>query len=209
MLNIMEVHETNQMIEQEKLDVRTITMGISLLDCATDSVEQTCDNIYRKITTYAKDLVSTGQAIESDYGIPIVNKRITVTPISLVGASCCKTSEDFVQIAHALDKAAKEVGVDLIGGYSALVSKAMTPAEELLIKSLPQALSETDIVCSSVTLAPRNRYRHECGGVARPYHQRHRRAHRRQRFLRLREIRGLLQCSGRQSIHGGRFPRRY
>ena len=117
MLNIMEVHETNQMIEQEKLDVRTITMGISLLDCATDSVEQTCDNIYRKITTYAKDLVSTGQAIESDYGIPIVNKRITVTPISLVGASCCKTSEDFVQIAHALDKAAKEVGVDLIGGY--------------------------------------------------------------------------------------------
>ena len=152
MLNIMEVHETNQMIEQEKLDVRTITMGISLLDCATDSVEQTCDNIYRKITTYAKDLVSTGQAIESDYGIPIVNKRITVTPISLVGASCCKTSEDFVQIAHALDKAAKEVGVDLIGGYSALVSKAMTPAEELLIKSLPQALSETDIVCSSVNV---------------------------------------------------------
>ena len=152
MLNIMEVHETNQMIEQEKLDVRTITMGISLLDCAADSVEQTCDNIYRKITTYAKDLVSTGQAIESDYGIPIVNKRITVTPISLVGASCCKTSEDFVQIAHALDKAAKEVGVDLIGGYSALVSKAMTPAEELLIKSLPQALSETDIVCSSVNV---------------------------------------------------------
>lgn len=108
MLNIMEVHETNQMIEQEKLDVRTITMGISLLDCATDSVEQTCDNIYRKITTYAKDLVSTGQAIESDYGIPIVNKRITVTPISLVGASCCKTSEDFVQIAHALDKAPRK-----------------------------------------------------------------------------------------------------
>lgn len=152
MLNIMEVHETNQMIEQEKLDVRTITMGISLLDCATDNVDTTCNNIYRKITTYAKDLVSTGQAIERDYGIPIVNKRITVTPISLVGASSCKTSEDFVKIAHALDKAAKEVGVDLIGGYSALVSKAMTPAEELLIKSLPQALSETDIVCSSVNV---------------------------------------------------------
>ena len=152
MLNILEVHETNQMIEQEKLDVRTITMGISLLDCATDNVDTTCNNIYRKITTYAKDLVSTGQAIERDYGIPIVNKRITVTPISLVGASSCKTSEDFVKIAHALDKAAKEVGVDLIGGYSALVSKAMTPAEELLIKSLPQALSETDIVCSSVNV---------------------------------------------------------
>ena len=152
MLNIMEVHETNQMIEQEKLDVRTITMGISLLDCASDDVDKTCGNIYRKITTYAKDLVSTGKAIERDYGIPIVNKRITVTPISLVGASSCKTSEDFVKIAHALDKAAKEVGVDLIGGYSALVSKSMTPAEELLIRSLPQALSETDIVCSSVNV---------------------------------------------------------
>ena len=152
MLNIMEVHETNQMIEQEKLDVRTITMGISLLDCASDDVDKTCDNIYRKITTYAKDLVSTGKAIERDFGIPIVNKRITVTPISLVGASSCKTSEDFVKIAHALDKAAKEVGVDLIGGYSALVSKSMTPAEELLIRSLPQALSETDIVCSSVNV---------------------------------------------------------
>ena len=131
MLNIMEVHETNQMIEQEKLDVRTITMGISLLDCASDDVDKTCDNIYRKITTYAKDLVSTGKAIERDYGIPIVNKRITVTPISLVGASSCKTSEDFVKIAHALDKAANE---------------------EMLIRSLPQALSETDIVCSSVNV---------------------------------------------------------
>ena len=152
MLNIMEVHETNKMIEQEKLDVRTITMGISLLDCAADSVDEACENIYNKITTYAKDLVSTGQAIERDYGIPIVNKRITVTPISLVGASSCKSSEDFVKIAHALDRAAKKVGVDLIGGYSALVSKSMTPAEEMLIRSLPQALSETDIVCSSVNV---------------------------------------------------------
>lgn len=97
MLNIMEVHETNKMIEQEKLDVRTITMGISLLDCAADSVDEVCENIYNKITTYAKDLVSIGQAIERDYGIPIVNKRITVTPISLVGASSCKSSEDFDQ----------------------------------------------------------------------------------------------------------------
>mgnify|MGYP000712882703 CR=1 FL=1 len=152
MLNIMEVHETNQMIEQEKLDVRTITMGISLLDCAADSVDEVCENIYNKITTYAKDLVSTGRAIERDFGIPIVNKRITVTPISLVGASSCKSSEDFVKIAHALDRAAKKVGVDLIGGYSALVSKSMTPAEEMLIRSLPQALSETDIVCSSVNV---------------------------------------------------------
>ncbi len=127
-------------------------MGISLLDCAADSVDEVCENIYNKITTYAKDLVSTGQAIERDYGIPIVNKRITVTPISLVGASSCKSSEDFVKIAHALDRAAKKVGVDLIGGYSALVSKSMTPAEEMLIRSLPQALSETDIVCSSVNV---------------------------------------------------------
>ncbi|HCA74907.1 MAG TPA: PFL family protein, partial [Bifidobacterium sp.] len=107
MLNIMEVHETNKMIEQEKLDVRTITMGISLLDCAADDVDEVCENVYNKITTYAKDLVSTGKAIERDYGIPIVNKRITVTPISLVGASSCKSSDDFVKIAHALDRAAK------------------------------------------------------------------------------------------------------
>ena len=152
MLNILEVHETNQMIEQEKLDVRTITMGIDLMDCVSTDLQTTCDLIYNKITSYAKDLVSTGESIERDFGIPIVNKRITVTPIALVGASCCKTSGDFVKIAHALDRAAKTVGVDLIGGYSALVSKSMTPAEELLIRSLPAALSETDIVCSSVNV---------------------------------------------------------
>lgn len=152
MLNIMEVHETNQMIEQEKLDVRTITMGISLLDCIRGDLDATCESIYRKITTCAKDLVSTGRAIERDYGIPIVNKRITVTPISLVGGSVCNSSEDFVTIAHALDRAAKAVGVDLIGGYSALVSKSMTKADELLIRSLPRALADTDIVCSSVNV---------------------------------------------------------
>ncbi|KFI45777.1 hypothetical protein GA0061078_1500 [Bifidobacterium bohemicum] len=152
MLNIMEVDETNKMIEQEKLDVRTITMGISLLDCTAGDVDEVCERIYRKIATKAHDLVSTGQAIERDYGIPIVNKRITVTPISLVGAGACQSPEDFVRIAHALDRAAKEVGVDLIGGYSALVSKSMTPAERMLIESLPQALSETDIVCSSVNV---------------------------------------------------------
>ena len=152
MINIQEVHETNEMIGQEKLDVRTITMGISLLDCACDNVDELCNSIYAKITTRARDLVATGEAIEREFGIPIVNKRITVTPISLVGASACKTSEDFVKIAHTLDRAGKEVGVDLLGGYSALVNKAMTPAEELLIRSLPQALAETDIVCSSVNV---------------------------------------------------------
>lgn len=152
MLNIMEVHETNHMIEQEKLDVRTITMGISLLDCACDDVDELCDNIYRKITTYAKDLVSTGRAIEREYGIPIVNKRISVTPVSLVGARACKTEGDFVKVIHALDRAAAEVDVNFLGGYSALVSKSMTPAEELLIRSIPQALAETERVCASVNV---------------------------------------------------------
>lgn len=152
MLNIMEVHETNQMIEQEKLDVRTITMGISLLDCACDDVDELCDNIYKKIVSYAKDLVPTGQAIEREYGIPIVNKRISVTPISLVGARACKTTDDFVKVIHALDKAAAEVGVNFLGGYSALVGKSMTPAEELLIRSIPQALAETERVCASVNV---------------------------------------------------------
>ena len=152
MLNIMEVHETNQMIEQEKLDVRTITLGISLLDCACDDVDELCDNIYRKISTYAKNLVPTGEAIEREYGIPIVNKRISVTPVSLVGARACKTTDDFVKVIHALDKAAAEAGVNFLGGYSALVGKSMTPAEELLIRSIPQALAETERVCASVNV---------------------------------------------------------
>ncbi|MFT9393614.1 PFL family protein [Bifidobacterium sp.] len=152
MLNIMEVHETNQMIEQEKLDVRTITMGISLLDCATDDLDALCRRIYDKIYGRAKDLVATGKQIEREFGIPIVNKRISITPISLVAASACKTPEDFVQIAHTLDDVAHRVGVNFLGGFSALVSKAMTPAERMLIESLPQALAETDRVCASVNV---------------------------------------------------------
>ena len=152
MINMFEVNETNKMIEQEKLDVRTITMGISLLDCCDPNLSALNEKIYHKITTLEKDLVSTGAAIEREYGIPIVNKRISITPISLVGASACKTTEDFVTIAHTLDRAAKTVGVNFIGGYSALVSKSMTPAEELLIRSIPQALTETERVCSSVNV---------------------------------------------------------
>ena len=152
MLNITEVHETNQMIEQEKLDVRTITMGISLLDCAGDTVEELAQVIYGKVTACAKDLVSTGRAIERDYGIPIVNKRISVTPVSLVGARVCKAPEDYVRLCHALDDAAKAAGVNFLGGYSALVSKSMTKSDELLIRSIPQALAETDFVCSSVNV---------------------------------------------------------
>lgn len=152
MLNITEVHETNQMIEQEKLDVRTITMGIGLLDCAGDTVEELAQAIYGKVTACAKDLVSTGRAIERDYGIPIVNKRISVTPVSLVGARVCKAPEDYVRLCHALDDAAKAAGVNFLGGYSALVSKSMTKSDELLIRSIPQALAETDFVCSSVNV---------------------------------------------------------
>ena len=142
----------NNMITQEKLDVRTITMGISLLDCIDSSVEKVCENVYNKITTLAKNLVSTGKDIEKEYGIPIVNKRISVTPIALVGSAACKTTDDFVEIAKSLDRAAKEVGVNFLGGYSALVSKGMTKAEELLIRSIPKALAVTERVCSSVNI---------------------------------------------------------
>ena len=152
MLNIFEVAETNKMIEQENLDVRTITLGISLLDCIDGDIDKLCDNIYNKITTVAKDLVKTGNDISLELGIPIVNKRISVTPIALVGASACKTTDDFVRIALTLDKAAKLVGVNFIGGYSALVAKGMTPAEELLIRSIPKALSSTERIMSSVNL---------------------------------------------------------
>jgi len=152
MINIFEVNETNKMIEQENLDVRTITMGISLLDCIDSDLAVLNEKIYKKITTCAKDLVSTGEAISGEYGIPIVNKRISVTPIALIGGAACKTKEDFVTIAETLDKAAKVVGVNFIGGYSALVSKGMTPAERLLIESIPQAMANTERVCSSVNV---------------------------------------------------------
>ena len=152
MINIYEVAETNQMIDQENLDVRTITLGISLLDCIDSDLDKLNEKIYNKITTIAKDLVSTGEDIEKEFGIPIVNKRISITPISLIGAAACKTTDDFVTIAKTLDKAAKKVGVNFIGGYSALVSKGMTPAEELLIRSIPKALAATDRVCSSVNV---------------------------------------------------------
>lgn len=152
MINIHEVLETNQMIEKENLDVRTITLGISLLNCIDSDLVSLNEKIYNRITSVAKDLVSTGEAIEKEYGIPIVNKRISVTPIALVGASACKSPEDFVTIAQTLDRAAKKTGVNFIGGYSALVSKGMTESDEFLIRSIPKALDVTDFVCSSVNL---------------------------------------------------------
>ena len=152
MINIFEVNETNKMIEQENLDVRTITMGISLLDCIDSDLDTMNEKIYNKITTKAKDLVATGDKIAAEFGIPVVNKRVSVTPIALVGGVACHSTEDFVSVAKTLDKAAKTIGVNFIGGYSALVSKGMTPAEDLLIRSIPQALAVTERVCSSVNV---------------------------------------------------------
>ena len=152
MINIMEVTETNDMIEKEMLDVRTITMGISLLDCIDSDLTVLNEKIYNKIYNSAKDLVAVGEEISGEYSIPIVNKRISVTPIALIGAAACKKPEDFVTIAQTLDRAAQKVGVNFIGGYSALVSKGMTPAEEMLIRSIPQALACTEKVCSSVNV---------------------------------------------------------
>ena len=152
MINITEVLETNKMIEQENLDVRTITMGINLLDCADSNLEVLCQNIYNKITGLAKNLVQTGEDISKEFGIPIVNKRISITPIALVGGTACKTPDDYVQIAKTLDKAAGELGVNFIGGYSAIVSKGMSRSDELLIHSIPKALACTERICSSVNV---------------------------------------------------------
>ena len=152
MINIYELLETNDMIEKENLDVRTITLGISLLNCIDSDLDKLNEKIYNRITSVAKELVPTGKAIEKEFGIPVVNKRISVTPAALIGASACKTAEDFVTIAKTLDKAAKATRVNFIGGYSALVSKGMTESDELLIRSIPKALASTDFVCSSVNL---------------------------------------------------------
>ena len=152
MITLNEVLETNKMIEHENLDVRTITMGINLMDCMTDDLDTLNRNIYDKITGLAKDLVSVGNEIGLEYGVPIVNKRVSVTPIAMVGSSACKTPDDFVTIAKTLDRAAKTIGVNFIGGYSALVMKGMTAADRMLIQSIPKALKETDFVCSSISV---------------------------------------------------------
>lgn len=149
MLNMTDILETVKMIQDENLDIRTITMGISLLDCADADIDKSCDKVYAKITRLAKDLVKTGEFLEEKYGIPIVNKRISVTPIAmLVGVS----GGDPVKYAHTLDKAAKSVGVNFIGGYSALIQKGFSAGDKELIESIPRALAETDIVCSSVNI---------------------------------------------------------
>lgn len=150
MINQFEANETIHMIENENLDIRTITMGISLTDCADSDIDKAACKVYDKITKRAEKLVKTGEDIESEFGIPIINKRISVTPISIVASAC--ESADYVKFAKALDKAAKAVGVNFIGGYSALVQKGFTDGDKKLIASIPQALAETDIVCSSVNV---------------------------------------------------------
>ena len=152
MININEVLETNKMIEKENLDVRTITLGISLLDCVSDNVDILCGNIRKKISSVAGNLAETAENISMEFGIPIVNKRISVTPVSLVGASACRTAGDYVKVAAALDEAAAEVGVNFLGGFSAIVSKGMTESDRLLIESIPEALACTERVCSSVNV---------------------------------------------------------
>ena len=153
MISLFEVNETNKMIEQENLDVRTITMGISLLDCITDDVARTCDRIREKICRLAENLVSTGELISAEYGIPIVNKRISVTPVALIGGACVKSPDDYLPIARTLEECARRTGVNFLGGFSALVSKGMTKADEYLMRSIPAVLSETEHVCSSVNVA--------------------------------------------------------
>ena len=150
MLNTNDILETIHMIQDENLDIRTITMGISLLDCADSDIDRMCDKIYDKICRYAGNLVKTGEDIEAEYGIPIINKRISVTPAAMVAAAC--PDKNPVKIAHALDRAAKQVGVNFLGGYSALVHKGFGPGDYALIESIPQALAETERVCSSVNI---------------------------------------------------------
>ena len=150
MLDKNDVLSTVQMIDRQHLDIRTITMGISLLSCADRDAKAACEKIYDKITRYAEGLVKTGEDIEREFGIPIVNKRISVTPIALVAAA--SETEDYVPFAVALDRAAKAVGVNFIGGFSALVQKGMTDADRQLIAAIPEALAVTDLVCSSVNV---------------------------------------------------------
>ena len=149
MLNFNDIMETITMIQEENLDIRTITMGISLLDCADSDIDRSCEKIYNKITTKAKDLVAVGETIERKYGIPIVNKRISVTPIAMLVAA---SGGDPVKYAKTLDRAAKEVGVNFIGGFSALVQKGFSAGDKELIQAIPRALAETDFVCSSVNI---------------------------------------------------------
>jgi len=146
---VQEILETIRMIEVEKLDIRTITMGISLQDCRGGDVDTLAKRIYEEIVKYAEKMVPVADEIERDYGIPIINKRVSVTPLSLIAS--LKGAEEYVNCARAMDRAAADVGIDFIGGYSALVHKGFTYQDRMLIDSIPHALSSTERVCSSAT----------------------------------------------------------
>ena len=150
MITISEARKTNEMIQDENLDVRTITMGIDILGCADPDIKRFCAKLYDRITTKAEHLVATGDAIAMEFGIPVVNKRISVTPVALAASAC--EAKDYVPIAETLDRAAKEVGVNFIGGFSALVQKGATASDKRLIASIPEAMAATELVCSSVNL---------------------------------------------------------
>lgn len=150
MISRVEIQETNRMIAEANLDVRTITMGVSLIDCADPDINKFNENIYKKITAYAKDLVKVGDEIAKQFGVPVVNKRISVTPIAIAAAGC--KTDSYVSIAKTLDRAAQECGVNFIGGFSALVQKGCTPSDRILIDSIPEALAVTERVCSSVNI---------------------------------------------------------
>ncbi|WP_201340489.1 DUF711 family protein, partial [Streptococcus suis] len=149
-MDIRQVRETIEMIEEQNFDIRTITMGISLLDCIDSDIDKAAEKVYTKIVTKAKNLVAVGDEIAAELGIPIVNKRVSVTPIALIGAATDAT--DYLPLAHALDKAAHEIGIDFIGGFSALAQKGYQKGDEILINSIPQALAQTSKVCSSVNI---------------------------------------------------------
>lgn len=152
MVELREVFETYEMVSHENLDVRTITMGISLLDCIDPDLDALCRKIHDKIVRLAGNLVKVGNELGVEYGVPVINKRVSVTPIAIVGGAACRSPEDFVRIAETLDRAGREIGVNFIGGYSALVQKGMTPADRMLIESIPEALVRTECVCSSISL---------------------------------------------------------
>lgn len=209
MITRNEILETNSMISDMNLDVRTITMGISLLDCADADINKFNEKVYKKITTYAKDLVKVGDELAKEYGVPVVNKRISVTPIAIAAAGC-KNADSYVSIAQTLDKAAQEVGVNFIGGFSALVQKGYTESDKILIDSIPEALAVTERVCASVNIGTsRNGLNMDAvkkmGEVIVETAERHEG----QRMYRLCEASCILQCSRGQPFYGRRIPWRW
>ena len=206
MINTKDILETIKMIEEEHLDIRTITMGISLRDLAADDINVLADKVYDKVTRRAEKLVATGEQIERELGIPIINKRISVTPIAMVGAT--SSANSYVPLAKALDRAAETTGVNFVGGFSALVQKGFAKGDEILINSIPEAMAETNLVCSSVNVASTKAGVNLDHPVQHgPHHQADRRADEGQRLHGLLQAGRFRQRRRRQPVHGGCVPR--